>query len=54
MTSAAAYSLRPVGFVRSQLTVRADAPKQRSEGLFFIVPLSPTALPDLSNYQNLI
>lgn len=32
MTSTAAYSLRPVGFVRSRLTAREDAPKQGSEG----------------------
>ncbi len=32
MTSADTYSLRPVGFVRSRLTDRKDAPKQGSEG----------------------
>jgi tRNA (Thr-GGU) A37 N-methylase len=26
------YSLRPVGFVRSRLVVKEDAPKQGSEG----------------------
>ena len=32
MTSSASYLLRPVGFVRSRLTAREDAPKQGSEG----------------------
>ena len=32
MSSTTTYSLRPVGFVRSQLTAREDAPKQGSEG----------------------
>ena len=32
MTSTTTYSLRPVGFVRSRLTARKDAPKQGSEG----------------------
>src|SRR5262245_45765109 len=32
MTSTVSYSLRPVGFVRSRLTAREDAPKQGSEG----------------------
>ncbi len=32
MTTTNPYSLRPVGFVRSRLTDRKDAPKQRSEG----------------------
>jgi hypothetical protein len=32
MTSNASYSLRPVGFVRSRLTAREEAPKQGSEG----------------------
>jgi tRNA-Thr(GGU) m(6)t(6)A37 methyltransferase TsaA len=32
MTSITTYSLRPVGFVRSQLKARQDAPKQGSEG----------------------
>lgn len=32
MTSTAVYSLRPIGFVRSRLTAREDAPKQGSEG----------------------
>jgi tRNA-Thr(GGU) m(6)t(6)A37 methyltransferase TsaA len=32
MTSTASYSLRPVGFVRSRLTAREEAPKQGSEG----------------------
>ena len=32
MSSTTAYSLRPVGFVRSRLTARKDAPKQGSEG----------------------
>ena len=32
MSSMATYSLRPVGFVRSQLTAREHAPKQGSEG----------------------
>ena len=31
MTSSASYLLRPVGFVRSRLTAREDAPKQGSE-----------------------
>ena len=32
MTSIISYSVRPVGFVRSQLTAREEAPKQGSEG----------------------
>jgi tRNA-Thr(GGU) m(6)t(6)A37 methyltransferase TsaA len=32
MTSTARYSLRPVGFVRSRLTSREEAPKQGSDG----------------------
>ena len=32
MSSTTTYSLRPVGFVRSQLTAREDGPKQGSEG----------------------
>jgi tRNA (Thr-GGU) A37 N-methylase len=32
MTSTSSYSLRPIGFVRSQLTAIEDAPKQGSEG----------------------
>jgi tRNA-Thr(GGU) m(6)t(6)A37 methyltransferase TsaA len=32
MTSTTTYSLRPIGFVRSRLTARQDAPKQGSEG----------------------
>lgn len=32
MTSTTLYSLCPVGFVRSRLTAREDAPKQGSEG----------------------
>jgi hypothetical protein len=32
MTSTATYSLRPVGFVRSRLTAREEAPKQGSDG----------------------
>jgi tRNA-Thr(GGU) m(6)t(6)A37 methyltransferase TsaA len=32
MTSTAHYSLRPVGFVRSRLTSREEAPKQGSDG----------------------
>ena len=32
MTSTTTYSLHPVGFVRSTLTSRDDAPKQGSEG----------------------
>ena len=32
MTSITTYSLRPVGFVRSGLIARVDAPKQGSEG----------------------
>ena len=31
MTSSASYLLGPVGFVRSRLTAREDAPKQGSE-----------------------
>ncbi len=32
MTSTTSYSLHPVGFVRSRLVAREDAPKQGSEG----------------------
>jgi tRNA-Thr(GGU) m(6)t(6)A37 methyltransferase TsaA len=32
MSSAKAYSLSPVGFVRSRLAAKEDAPKQGSEG----------------------
>lgn len=32
MTSTSGYSLCPIGFVRSQLTAREDAPLQGSEG----------------------
>jgi tRNA-Thr(GGU) m(6)t(6)A37 methyltransferase TsaA len=32
MTSTIVYSLRPVGFVRSRLTARKNAPRQGSEG----------------------
>jgi tRNA-Thr(GGU) m(6)t(6)A37 methyltransferase TsaA len=32
MSSTTTYTLRPVGFVRSQLTTREEAPKQGSEG----------------------
>lgn len=32
MASTITYSLRPVGFVRSRLVARKDAPKQGSEG----------------------
>jgi tRNA-Thr(GGU) m(6)t(6)A37 methyltransferase TsaA len=32
MTSTTTYSLQPVGFVRSRITARKDAPKQGDEG----------------------